>query len=351
MLPRRSFSLWSHVRWNKKSAAILRHSSTLSVHPTLPSEYRTNSGLESKNEAARNKRTQMFNKEKARQLSTVPRLEKIEVEYIGQPENARLILNKNLSTPHDVAKHLSSVLIDRSAVALVNGDLWDMRRPFESDCTVELLHFHMENPFHVNKAFWRTCSFLLGSVLETVFKGEHFVELHSFPAPNVSSGSFVHDVDLKIPHWQPRKEELQVFSAALHRMAESCLPIERLEVEADLAKEMFEDNSYKTKQIPSIAASSKSGNSVTLYKVGDHVDMSKGPMVGDSSFLGRRCTIAAAHEIPHPDGSGSLYRFQGVALPKNMFLNHFSFGILERRAAQLNRTNLQQLSQKDIKSE
>jgi large subunit ribosomal protein L39 len=350
MLPRRSLWLWNHVRWNKKSASLLRHSSTLNVHPTLPSEYQRNSGLESRNESLRKKRAQMFNKEKARQQSTIPRLEKIEVEYLGQPENVRLILNKNLSTPLDVAKHLSAVLLDRSALARVNGDLWDMRRPLESDCTVELLHFHMEDPFHVNKAFWRTCSFLLGSVLETVFKGENYIELHSFPAPNVSSGSFVHDVDLKIPNWRPRKEELQVLSAELHRMAERCLPIKRLEVEADLAKEMFEDNKFKFKQIPSIAASSKSGNSVTLYKVGNHVDMSKGPMVGDSSFIGRRCTIAAAHEITHPE-DGSLYRFQGVALPKNMFLNHFSFGILERKAAKLNRANLQQSLERDFTSE
>ena len=77
------------------------------------------------------------------------------------------------------------MLMDRSALAQVNGQLWDMHRPLEEDdCTVELLHVHMDDPFHVNRAFWRSCSFLLGLVLETVFKSEQFVELHSFPAPN-----------------------------------------------------------------------------------------------------------------------------------------------------------------------
>jgi len=32
---------------------------------------------------------------------------------------------------------------------------------------------------------------------------------------------------------------------------------------------------------------------VTLYRVGDHVDISGGPMIGDTSFLGRRCSIVA----------------------------------------------------------
>jgi hypothetical protein len=44
----------------------------------------------------------------------------------------------------------------------------------------------------------------------------------------VSSGSFVHDVDLKLPDWTPTKEELMVLSAAMHRIAEKNLPFERL---------------------------------------------------------------------------------------------------------------------------
>ena len=35
------------------------------------------------------------------------------------------------------------------------------------------------------------------------------------------------------------------------------------------------------------------GTSVTLYRVKNHVDISSGPMVANSNFLGRRCTIAA----------------------------------------------------------
>ena len=91
---------------------------------------------------------------------------------------------------------LSEMLMDRSALAMVNGQLWDMHRPIgsevledrpsadDADVQLELLHFHQEDPFHVNRAFWRSCSFLLGSVLEEVFKDDYFVELHSFPPPN-----------------------------------------------------------------------------------------------------------------------------------------------------------------------
>ena len=42
------------------------------------------------------------------------------------------------------------------------------------------------------------------------------------------SGSFVHDVDLKIPNWTSTKEELMVLSAAMHKIGEKNLPFERL---------------------------------------------------------------------------------------------------------------------------
>ena len=49
------------------------------------------------------------------------------------------------------------------------------------------------------------------------------------------------------------------------------------------AEEMFADNEFKLKQIPDIAAKSSSGNTVTLYKAGDHVDISR--------FLNLNCVI------------------------------------------------------------
>jgi len=292
------------------------------------------------NEQVRKKRSSMFTEELNRQKQLIPRIEKIEVEYEGIPDNATLILNKGLSTPYNVAQHLSSMLMDRSALALVNDQLWDMHRPLEEDCTVKLLHFHMDDPFHVNRAFWRSCSFLLGAALETAFRDDIFVELHSFPPANVASGSFVHDVDLKLGHdWEPGKDELMVFSAMMHRMAEKSLKFERLVVDAALAERMFGDSQYKSAQIPSIASSSSGGKSITLYRVGDHVDISAGPMVGDTSFLGRRCTVPVAHKIVH--NGVPMYRFQGVALPKGLYLNHFAFSVLEKRASRLNAANLQ----------
>ena len=340
VVPFRSNIIYENERSFAKLVSDFWHTERFWKAPAtqIPLKDNSESSDDSKNKSITERRSRLFTEEQNRQRDLIPRVEKIQVKYQGTPEDAELLLNKGLSTPLDVAQHLSETLVTQSALALVNGELWDMGRPLEEDCTVELMHFHMEDPFHVNRAFWRSCSFLLGAALENIFKDEVFVQLHSFPAPNVATGSFIYDVGLNMPEWIPTKEELMVISATMHRMAEKELSFERLVVDAKLAAEVFADNKYKTKQIPNIAEKSKSGNSVTLYRVGDHVDISGGPMVGDTSFLGRRCTIAAAHKVDY-DGL-PLFRFQGVALPKGIFLNHFAFGILEERASKLNLTNL-----------
>ena len=107
-----------------------------------------------------------------------------QVQYEGPPDTAMLIMNRNLSTPYNVAQHMSEMLMQRSCLALVktddkpDGEIWDMHRPLEEDCTVELLHYHMEEPFHANRAFFRSCSFLLGAAIDLAFRDDMPIHLH-----------------------------------------------------------------------------------------------------------------------------------------------------------------------------
>ena len=79
---------------------------------------------------------------------------------------------------------LSETLVEHSALSVVDGRPWDMHRPLEGDCELQLKSFHDLDPFHVNKAFWRSCSFLLGYACESVFGENVPIKLHSFPPPN-----------------------------------------------------------------------------------------------------------------------------------------------------------------------
>lgn len=156
----------------------------------------------------------LFNAERLRQEKNVGRIEKISVKYKGHPKDLDLVMNKNLSTPYHCAQRelstsliitfvecllpnvyffidMYEMLVRRSALALVDGEkLWDMHRPLEDSCELQLLHFQDENPAPVNKAYWRTCSLMLGAVVSSAFKNTIEVILHSFPKPNGISSFF-----------------------------------------------------------------------------------------------------------------------------------------------------------------
>lgn len=89
--------------------------------------------------------------------------------------------NNNLNIFIDI----NEKVMNNAAVALVNNEvLWHMHKPLPDSCKLEFLHYNHPQPGGVNKAFWRTCSFLLGAVASQAFKDKVDVQLHSFPIPN-----------------------------------------------------------------------------------------------------------------------------------------------------------------------
>ncbi|KAL2746356.1 hypothetical protein V1477_004726 [Vespula maculifrons] len=295
---------------------------------------------------AKKRRNDLFDEQKKIQRAAIGRIEKIEVKYQSPIEEVVLVMNKDISTPHDCAKHISEGITNVSALALVDGNPWDMHKPLTSNCNLELLSMLTPKISTVNYAFWRTCSFILGAIADTAFKDDITVHLHSFPTPVIKSGSFVHDVFINLPDWKPSEAELKAMSALFVKLINNALPIERLETTEDIAKEMFHENPFKFEQIPDIAAHSVD-NKITLYRVGDHIDISKGPMISNTNIIGR-CTVAAIHKLIS-DNNEIIYRFQGIAIPKGILLNHFAYSILEDRARKLN--DIMWQPQKDLEED
>jgi len=302
---------------------------------------RTNSNGQQGN---RQRRVELFKAERDRQRASLPRLEKIQVEVISETpgaekiHSARLIMNKHISSPLDCARHVAELLVKRSVVALVNDSPWDMMRPLESDCQIKFIHYRSPEPHLANQVFWRSCSFILGGLLDDAFRSEMCrTQLVSFPPPKPRSGSFVYDISLEpqLAGWQPSAQELRALSMAAQRLTVQALPFERLQVHPNFAADVFRDNPFKASQVPAIASASTSESpSVTLYRCGDNVDMSRGPLLPCTNHIGR-FAITALHPM-EATGFGMLRRAQGVALPRE-FLTHFAtFDVLCRRAAIFN---------------
>lgn len=164
------------------------------------------------------------------------------------------------------------------------------------------------------------------------FKESSGLFLHSFPRPSVQSGSFIHDIALNESEWVPSAADLHTLNVEMVKISSEAMKFERLEVSHDIALEMFRENPFKREQLPSI--SNSNDGLVTLYRVGEHIDISKGPMIASTSFLGR-VKIASTHKISTSEDSCNLYRLQGVALPIGFKMSSFAFNILVDRAKKL----------------
>ena len=162
-------------------------------------------------------------------------------------------------------------------------------------------------------------------------KDESGALLHSWPPPDIRSGSFIYDVSIPgLKEWNPTQNEMLALTSVLWKIKEKKVAFDRLSVTRDLAKEILSPNHLKAKQIDGI-----SETTVTLYRLGDHIDMSKGPMISNLGQIGR-ASVTAVHTIHSDDGP--LFRFQGVAIPEQLRINHFAYKILLERSKKPNTT-------------
>lgn len=68
------------------------------------------------------------------------------------------------TTPHNIYTACDTGKIAGEAlVARVNDQLWDLNRPLEGDCSVELLAF---DATPAKQTFWRSSAFVLGAAIE-----------------------------------------------------------------------------------------------------------------------------------------------------------------------------------------
>lgn len=287
------------------------------------------------------KRRELFDKELNEQLqSNHRRLEKIEVACEHLSQGLTLTMNKNISTPLDCAKHIQEYLVTKSVLALVNDKPYGMNRVLTDNCKLQFLDFRSDNCSIVNLAFWRSCSFLTNWVLETCFHDDFQVNLCSFPAPNINSGSFVCDVQILYKgstDFDPdliRKVNLKSISHSARKLIFENNNFIPLLVNQHMAELILSDAPLKLRQIPMIAQSwpeqSHNEGKIPLYRVGDHVDICRGPLISSTMHIGR-FKMTAAYPI-ETDDYGRLFRFQGIAIPLQLPTHSTTFDILAKRA-------------------
>jgi threonyl-tRNA synthetase len=77
------------------------------------------------------------------------------------PDGAIKEGKKWITTPMDIAKEISSGLAASCLIAQVDETLWDMGRPLEGDCKLQLFKFDSNEG---RDTFWHSSAHILGEV-------------------------------------------------------------------------------------------------------------------------------------------------------------------------------------------
>uniref|UniRef100_A0A672IGC7 threonine--tRNA ligase n=1 Tax=Salarias fasciatus TaxID=181472 RepID=A0A672IGC7_SALFA len=83
------------------------------------------------------------------------------------PDGRKVAGKAWVTTPYQLACDISQGLADNAVISRVNGELWDLDRPLEQDCSLEILRFDNEDA----QVYWHSSAHILGEAMERFYGG------------------------------------------------------------------------------------------------------------------------------------------------------------------------------------
>ncbi|OBT64172.1 threonyl-tRNA synthetase [Pseudogymnoascus sp. 23342-1-I1] len=247
-----------------------------------------------------------------------------EIELAAKPREPITITMKDGSikegtswetTPSEIAKAISNSLLKRTVIARLNGDnnqLWDLERPLEESCSLELLPFEDEEG---RKVFWHSSAHILGEASERRFG------CNLCFGPPIDDGFYY---EMALPEGAAvQQSDWKPIETLFSKIVKEKQQFERLVISKEDLLEMFKGNPYKQHVIKEKVTEPKT----TVYRNGPLIDLCRGPHVPNT---GRIETFAimknsASYFLGDPKRD-SLQRIYGVSFPdKKMMAEHKKF--------------------------
>ncbi|KAG9307924.1 hypothetical protein JVU11DRAFT_12894 [Chiua virens] len=219
------------------------------------------------------------------------------------------------TSPMDVAKAVSKGLSERAVIAKVDDVLWDLDRPLERSCKLEVLDF--EHP-EGKRVFWHSSAHVLGEAAE-----RHY-GCHLCIGPPTDDGFF----------YEMAIDKRVVTNAdypALEKVAENAVKdkqkFERLLVSKENLLEMFSYNKYKKYLIETKIPD---GSSTTVYRCGPMVDLCVGPHIPHTGKIKAfMVTKNSASYFLGDAKNDSLQRVYGISFPDKKQMSDYKAFLAE----------------------
>ncbi|MGA7234878.1 MAG: threonine--tRNA ligase [Bryobacteraceae bacterium] len=209
------------------------------------------------------------------------------------------------TTPLDIAKSISPRLADAALVARVNGDLYDLARPIETDASLQILTNKDADALQVYRH--STAHLLAAAVLEL------YPETKLGIGPPIDTG-FYYDFDRATPF---TPEDLEKIEKKMWEIQARNLPYERIYTKKDDGLRKYSDAWMKCELI-----TERAGDIFTEYTLGPQfIDFCRGPHVPNTSKIKsfKLLSIAGAY-WKGDEHNKQLQRIYGTAFfsPKDL---------------------------------
>ena len=205
-------------------------------------------------------------------------------------------------TPAEVAASLGAGLAKAACAARVDGKTVDLRTPLTADCQLDILTFDDPDGRH---AFRHTASHMLAQAVKRLYPDAKLAI-----GPAIENG-FYYDFEVKTPF---TREDLDKLEAEIKKIAKEDIPLERLEVSPEEAKQLMADEPYKLELIDEHAGK---GEKISFYKQGDFCDLCAGPhLMKTGTVKAVKLTQCTGAYWRGDANNQQLCRVYGTAFPK-----------------------------------
>ncbi len=214
------------------------------------------------------------------------------------------------TTSLQIAESISSRLAQDVLAAKVNGEIWDLTRPIETDATVNLLKWDDEDGKH---AYWHSSAHLMAEAVQILYPHAKFGI-----GPAIENG-FYYDIDFGDT---PVKDaDFPKIESKMMELIANKEEIVRKNISKKDALEMFSarDENYKAELIEELP-----DGTITTYSQGAFTDLCRGPHLPNTSYIKAVKILSAAGAYWRGDEKRKqLTRLYGITFPKKKMLDDY----------------------------
>lgn len=213
-------------------------------------------------------------------------------------------------TLEEIAGSISSSLKKKAVAGKVNHQLYDLRRNIEENAEVEIITIDSNEGVEIAR---HSAAHILAQAVKRMYG-----DINLGVGPVIENG-FYYDMDLPS---SVNVEDLRKIEKEMKKIINENIKIERVEVSREEAAKLFQEMNDRLKL--ELLEAIPSGESVTLYKQGEFVDLCRGPHLPSTGYL-------KAFQLTHVSGAywrgdsnnQVLQRIYGVAFSSQKELEEY----------------------------